>query len=110
MGTKINLGSLYIDMKQHLRVQFSTSCLSLVVLDRGNVYQLVYVLENGKIIPKLNVCCFLLLHTFMLENSVHTDAKSWEALHYPLWEPSVHGLHRLIIPAREDSKGLMSVW
>lgn len=91
MGTKINLGSLYIDMKQHLRVQFSTSCLSLVVWTG--------VMFINWCIPKLNVCCFLLLHTFMLENSVHTDAKSWEALHYPLWEPSVHGLHRLIIPA-----------
>ena len=37
--------------------------------------------------------------TFMLENSVHTDANSWEVLHYPLWEPSVHGLRHLIIPA-----------
>lgn len=31
MGTKINFGSLYIDMKQRLRIQFITSCFSLVV-------------------------------------------------------------------------------
>lgn len=37
--------------------------------------------------------------TFMLENSVHTNANSWEVLHYPLWEPSVHDLCHLIIPA-----------
>jgi hypothetical protein len=41
----------------------------------------------------------------MLEDSIHTEANSWEALYYPLWESSVHCLCHLIIPMCKDFKG-----